>query len=183
MKFQSTPRTDIKIKAGLALICILLGTCSFTMAQADREFLDKANGFNISLVGDWRADPYTDAVARRKTEFVYQNRDLGLLRITRESLRGSSLQGLVRREIEDFTLGHSCVSTGQEAFAGEFLSGMRVAHYYIEGDRKTIAVFYFLQEKEAVWILRFNGRAGSPGMAREITDKMARSFCSVCDLY
>ena len=68
---------------------------------------------------------------------------------------------------------------GQEAFAGGSLTGIRVALYYIEGDRKIIGTFYFLQDKETVWILRFNGQAGSPGMTREITDPMARSFCSV----
>jgi len=105
-----------------------------------------------------------------------------LLRITRENLRGSALQDVVRREIGDFTLCYSCVFTGQDAFAGDSLSGFRVALYYVEGDRRIVGTFYFLQDQEAVWILRFNGRTGSPGMARDITDTMARSFCSVCDL-
>jgi hypothetical protein len=43
--------------------------------------------------------------------------------------------------------------------------------------------FYFLQEGEAVWILRFNGRAESPGMSRDITDALTRSFSSVNALY
>jgi hypothetical protein len=175
-------RSDIKVKGVLVLICILVGTCSFTMAQADREFIDKANGFKITLVGNWRAVPYTDAVGRQKTEFVYENRDQGLLRVTRENLRGSALQDVVRREIDDFTLCYSCVFTGQDAFAGDSLSGIRVALYYVEGDRRIVGTFYFLQDKEAVWILRFNGRTGSPGMARDTTDTMARNFCSVCAL-
>ena len=153
------------------------------MAQAEREFIDQANGFKITLVGNWRGVPYTDAVGRQKTEFVYENRARGLLRITRENLGGSSLQHIVRREIDDFTLCYSCVFSGQEAFAGDSLSGTRVALYYVEGDRRIVGTFYFLQDKEAVWILRFNGRAGSTGMSREITDSMARSFCSVCALY
>jgi len=153
------------------------------MAQTGREFIDQANGFKITLVGNWRADPYTDAVGRQKTEFLYTNRDQGLLRVTRENLRGSALKDIVRREMDDFALCYSCVFAGQEAFAGDYLSGIRVALYYVEGDRRIVGTFYFLQDKEAVWILRFNGRAGSPGMAREITDKIARSFCSVCAFY
>jgi hypothetical protein len=153
------------------------------MAQVDREFIDKANGYKITLAGNWRADPYTDAIGRQKTEFVSENRDQGLLRITRENLRGSALQDIVRREVDDFELCYSCVFAGQEAFAGGYLTGIRVALYYIEGERKIVGTFYFLQDKEAVWILRFNGRAGSTGMARETTDSMARSFCSVCNLY
>lgn len=182
-KAKSPRQSDIKVKVVLSLICILVGTCSFTMAQAEREFIDKPNGFKITLVGNWRADPYTDAVGRHKTEFVCENRDQGLLRITRQNLSGSSLQDVVRREIDDFTLCNSCVFAGQEAFAGGSLSGIRVALYYIEGDRRIVGTFYFLQDKEAVWILRFNGRAGSSGMAREITDSLARSFCSECALY
>jgi hypothetical protein len=180
---NSLHQGDIKVKILFSLISILVGTCSLTMALAEREFIDQANGFKITLVRNWRAVPYTDAVGRQKTEFVCENRDRGLLRITRENLGGSSLQDIVRREIDDFTLCYSCVYTGQEAFAGVSLSGIRVAHYYVEGTRRIVGTFYFLQDKEAVWILRFNGRAGSPGMARAITDSMARSFCSVCALY
>jgi hypothetical protein len=182
LKAKSPRWGDFKVKGALAVLCILVGTCALTMAQADREFIDKANGFKITLVGNWRAVPYTDAVGRQKTEFVYENRDQGLLRITRDNLRGSALQDIVRREMDNFALCNSCVFAGQEAFAGGSLSGVRVALYYVEGDRRIIGTFYFLQDKEAVWILRFNGRAGSPGMAREITDNMARSFCSVCAL-
>jgi hypothetical protein len=184
-KAKSPRQSDIKakVKGVFYLIAILAGTCSFTMAQAEREFMDKANAFKITLVGNWRVEPYTDAVGRQKTEFVYENRDQGLLRIARGNLAGSSLQGVVRREIDDFTLCYSCVFAGQEAFAGGSLNGIRVALYYVEGDRRIVGTFYFLQDKEAVWILRFNGQAGSPGMAREITDNMARSFCSVCAVY
>jgi len=176
------PRSESKIKVVLYLILILICTCATTIAQAEREFIDKANGFNITLAANWRAESFTDAVGRQKTEFVYENRDQGLMRITREDLHGGSLQNVVRREIDDFTLCYSCVFAGQEAFAGGSLSGIRVALYYVEGDRRIVGTFYFLQDKEAVWILRFNGRAGSPGMAREITDPMVRSFCSVCAL-
>jgi hypothetical protein len=180
-KAKLPARSDIRVRVVLSLIWIL-GTCSFTTAQADREFIDKANGFKITLVGNWRAEPYTDAVGRQKTEFVFENRDQGLLTITRENLRGGSLQNIVRREMDEFSLCHSCVSAGQEGFAGGFLSGIRVALYYVEGERRIVGTFYFLQDKEALWILRFNGRPGSPGMAREITDSMARSVCSVCVL-
>lgn len=180
---KSPRRSDIKVKGVLTLTWILVCTCSFTMAQSDREFIDKANGFKITLVGNWQGVTYTDAVGRQKTEFVYENRDQGLLRITRDNLRGSALQDIVRREMDDFALCNSCVFAGQEAFTGGSLSGIRVALYYAEGDRRIVGTFYFLQEQEAVWTLRFNGRPGSPGMGREITDAMARSFCSIRALY
>ncbi|HWC77471.1 MAG TPA: hypothetical protein VG778_08410 [Blastocatellia bacterium] len=176
LKAKSPGSIEFKVAVTLSLLLILAGTCSLSVAQAEREFMDKANGFKITLAGSWRAESYKDAVGRERTEFVYENRDLGVLRITRQNLGGSSLGEVVRREINDFTLCNSCVSTGQEAFAGPSLSGIRVAHYYVEGNRKIAGEFYFLLDNETVWILRFNGRAGSPGMAREITERMARSF-------
>jgi hypothetical protein len=136
VKARSLRQSNIKVKGVLTVMCILVCTCSFTMAQADREFIDKENGFMITLVGNWRGVPYTDAVGRQKTEFVYQNRDQGLLKITRDNLRGSALQDIVRREMDDFALCNSCVFAGQEAFAGGSLSGIRVALYYVEGDRR-----------------------------------------------
>ena len=180
---KSLRRIGINVSAVFYLVPILVVTCSFTMAQAGHDFIDTANGFKITLVGNWKAVPYMDAVGRQKTEFVNENREQGLLRITRDNLRGSSLQDVVRREIESFALCNSCVSTGQELFAGGSLSGIRVAHYYVEGNRRMAGEFYFLQDNEAVWALRFKGQAGSPGMAREIIDNMARSFCTVCPLY
>ena len=70
LKAKSPLRGDIKVKVLFSLILILVATRPFTMAQADREFIDKANGFKITLAGNWRAVPYTDAVGRAKTEFV-----------------------------------------------------------------------------------------------------------------
>jgi hypothetical protein len=179
IKAKSPRSSGINVTVVLSLVLVLVATCSFTLAQAGREFIDTANGFKITLIQNWRGEAYTDAVGRQKTEFVYENREQGMLRITRENLRGSSLHDVVRREIEGFTLDNSCVSTGQEAFTGGFLSGIMVAHHYVEGNRRMVGEFYFLQDKQTVWILRFNGRAGSPGMAHEIIDYMARSFCSI----
>jgi hypothetical protein len=179
---KSTRRADIKGNGVLSLICIIVGTCSFTMAQADRAFIDKANGFKITLAGEWRAEPYSDAVGRQKTEFISENRTRGLLRVTRGHLSGSSIQSTVRREIDEFALCYSSVSIGQEAFGCGSLSGIRISLFYVEGDRRIVGTTYFLQDKEAVWILRFNGQAGSSGMSRSLTDSMACSFCPACGL-
>jgi hypothetical protein len=176
-------RSDMKVRVVFLLILLLVIASPITTAQSEREFIDKANGFKITLVGRWRADSYTDAIGRQKTEFIFEKRDQGLLRITRENLGGSSLKDLVRREIDNFTLCNSCVFTGQEEFCGGALSGIRVSHYFVEGDRRMVGTFYFFQDRESVWILHFNGRAESTGMARETTDAMVRSFSSVWDLY
>ena len=172
--------SNLRVRILCSLASILLVTGSLTMAQGEREFIDKADGFKLTLVANWRAVPYTDAVGRQKTEFVYENREQGTLRITRENLRGSSLQSMVRRNINEFTLCNPCTQSAQEEFAGNLLSGIRVGFDYVEGNRKMVSTFYFLKERETVWILRFNGRVGSPGMEHDVTDSIVRSFCSVC---
>jgi hypothetical protein len=173
-------RKNIGTRIVLSLVLMLAANCASAFAQAKREVVDSTNGFRITLVEDWRAASYTDAVGREKVEFVSLDRNQGLLRITRQHLYGSSLQDYVRREVNNFTLTHSCVLASEERFSGPSLSGIRVALYYAEGGRSMVGTFYYLQEREAVWILRFVGRAGSPGMARGITDTTARSFCSIC---
>ena len=171
----------MKSKAASLLILLSISLCVTAAAQSDREFTDKVVNFKIILVGDWQPAPYTDAVGRQKTEFVFHNRAEGLLKITKESLPGRLLANKVNSDLEELKLRYACVYTGQEAIRG-LLSGIRVALYYFEDSRSTIGAYYYLQDGDSVWILRFTGRPGSPGIARDITDKMARSFCSVCGI-
>jgi hypothetical protein len=174
MNQERNQQQALPVTLVFSLISILLvpghngARCARVRRQCER--------LQITLIGNWRAESYTDAVGRQKTEFVFEKRDQGLLRVTRENLGGSSLKDVVRREVDNFTLCYSCVSTGQEIFASESLSGIRVSHYFVEGDRRMVGTFYFLQQEEAVWILRFSGRADSPGLTSGITDAMIRSF-------
>ena len=180
-KDKSFHQKPTKLRVLFSLLWIFVA-CPIALAQSETEYIDKADGFKIRLTGNWRAEPYTDAVGRQKTEFVCESRSQGVLRVTREDLRGSSLRDLVRREVSNFELCYSCVTTGQDEFAGESLIGIRVTFQYADGNRRLIATFYFLQDKKTAWILRFNGQAGTPGMSQPVTDTVARSFCSVCNL-
>src|SRR5215470_5854033 len=65
-----------------------------------QEFTDPENTYKLTLVGDWKAVSYNDAVGRAKTEFVYRDRSQGLLKVTREKLTGSVAE-LVRQEEEN----------------------------------------------------------------------------------
>ena len=171
----------MKSKAPSLLIWLCISLCVTAVAQSDREFTDKADNFKIILVGDWQPVPYTDAFGRQKTDFVFHNRAEGLLKITKESLPGRSLANKVNSVLEDLKLRYACMYTGQEAIRGQ-LDGILVAIYYFEDGRSKIGTYYYLQDGDSVWILRFTGRAGSPGLSRDITDKMARSFCYVCSV-
>lgn len=171
----------MKLKITSLMIWLSIILCVAAVAQSDREFTDKVDNFKITLAGEWQPAFYVDAFGRQKTEFVFKTRAEGVLKITRESLPGRSLANKVSGDLEDLNLGYACVYTSQEAIKG-LLGGTRVALYYFDGSRTTVGTYYYLQDGDSVWILRFTGRPGSPGMARDMTDKMARSFCSVCGL-
>jgi hypothetical protein len=72
--------------------------------------------------------------------------------------------------------------SGREPFEGDAFAGMRIAFYYIEHGRRATGVYYFLEDANAVWILRFTGQVGSLDANRDATDEIARSFRPKYDL-
>jgi hypothetical protein len=169
-------------KLFLLLLIIATQMVSTSSAQSDREFIDQARNFKITLISDWQPLTYTDAIGRRKTDFIFRNRNEGLLVITRENLSGRLLADRVKNDLDDLELSYACLYTGKEAFEGGQLNGLRVTLGYMDGGRKIVATFYYLQDGDTVWILRFKANPDSPGIAQDITDKMARSFCTVCPI-
>jgi hypothetical protein len=145
--------------------------------QSDREFVDQAGKYRITLVGDWRPVTYTDAMGRTKTEFVCRERSEGLLRVNKESLNRRSPADIARKAMEELKLCQPAVMVGgDEEFVGGALPGRRVAFCYIEGNSWVAATYYFLEDRDAVWILRFTGRMGVLNASHDIMDRMARSF-------
>lgn len=146
-------------------------------AQSEQEFKDPEGNFAITLVGDWKAVSYKDAVGRQKTEFVYRDRSEGLLKITKESLTDGDLASLVRREEETqkiYRAGFERSST--ETFGAGALKGFRFSFYNTDSYRPKANTYYFLQDGNSVWVLRFTGTRGTLDTIRNITDQMARSF-------
>lgn len=145
-------------------------------AQNGQEFKDPAGQYRLTLIGDWRAVTYNDAVGRQKTEFVYRDRAEGLLKITREALSGA-LADAVRQEEENLKIYRSGFEgAAREQFGGGTLNGIRFSFFSTEGNRKLANTYYYLQDKNAMWVLRFSGRRGSLDTVRNITDQIARSF-------
>ena len=169
-------------KSPLLLLLISFGLCSALVAQTEREFVEKTKLYRINLVSDWQSFSYTDSFGRPETEFIFRERDQGLLKISREDLAGQSLLNKVRSDLEDLRLHLACSSVSREEFAGGHLDGIRVALYCFQDNHRMVGVYYYLQEGEAVWVLRFTAREDSPGLARDLTDRMARSFCGVCPI-
>jgi hypothetical protein len=163
---------------GLLLMTALLvcATSVFAAAQSGREYEDPAGKFKLVLFGDWKAISYSDAVGRQKTEFVYRDRSEGLLKISREALNGS-LADMARQEEENLrTYRVGFERAASEAFGGGALSGIRLSFYNTESGRQAASTFYFLQDKNAVYVLRFTGKRGSLDTNRNLTDQIARSF-------
>src|SRR5436853_2746862 len=146
-------------------------------ALADKQDEDPGGKFKILLIGDWRAVSYNDAVGRQKTEFVYRDRSEGLLKITKESVGTRAVADLVREEEETLKVYKAGLEmTGNEPFGGGPLKGIRLSFFYVEGERKYAATYYYLQDGDGVWILRFSGKRGALDTIRNVTDQMARSF-------
>jgi hypothetical protein len=146
--------------------------------HSGQEFVDEAGKYSITLAAGWQPVTYTDAIGHAKTEFIYRERGEGLLRISKEDLQDRSLADVVRMEVEGLKLCQSGVTVGgDEEFLGVRLAGRRLAFCYIEGSRWVAATYYFLEDRGAVWILRFTGRMGVLDTMRTTTDQIARSFC------
>jgi hypothetical protein len=127
-------------------------------------------------MGDWRGVSYKDAVGREKTEFVYRDRSEGLLKITRESLSGS-LADVVRQEEENLKIYRPGFErSASEPFGGGTINGIRLSFFSTDGNRKMANTFYYLQDKNSVWVLRFTGKRGALDTVRNLTDQVARSF-------
>jgi hypothetical protein len=168
----------MKIK-GLFLLTalIIFAVANTCLAQTSQEFNDPSGKYKITLIGDWKSVSYSDAVGRAKLEFVYGDRSEGLLKITKEKLNGINLAGKVREEEENLKMyrtGFERSST--EHFDAGSIDGMRFAFYSVDGGRKSASAFYFLQDGDYVWVLRFTGRRGVLDTIRNVTDRMVRSF-------
>lgn len=163
-------------QAVLVLVIVALMAGLAGAAQGGQEYTDSAGQYKLTLVGDWKAVAYSDAVGRPKTEFVYRDRSEGLLKITREPITGS-LADAVRQEEETLKIyraGFEGLST--ESFGGGSRSGVRMSFFHTEGGRRMANTFYYLQDKNAMWVLRFTGKRGGIDTIRNITDQIARSF-------
>jgi hypothetical protein len=167
----------MKYRGLFFLTAILVGVCSgAALAQSGQEYEDPAGKYKIVLVGDWKPVTYSDAVGRQKTEFVYRDRSEGLLKISRESLSGS-LADMARQEEERLKIYRAGFErSASEAFGGGALNGIRLSFFTTDSGRQNANTFYFFQDKNSVYILRFTGKRGSLDTNRNLTDQVARSF-------
>lgn len=147
------------------------------LAQSGEEYTDPGGRFKITLQGDWKAITYSDAVGRQKTEFVYRDRRVGLLKISSTSLSGGTLGDMVRQDDENQrTYRAGYVPGSNEDFGGGGLPGVRLAFYTTESYKQVANTTYYLKDGNRVWVLKFTGPKGTLDTMRNVTDQMARSF-------
>jgi hypothetical protein len=171
----------MKLKGLMFLTALMMSVCPVgAAAQGGQDFVDPDGKFKLRLAGDWRAISYNDAVGRQKTEFVYRDRSEGLLKIARLSLAGGPLSEMVRQEEENLRVYRSGFErAASETFGGGGFNGIRLSFFSNEGGRPTASTFYYLQDGNNVWVLRFTGRRGSLDLNRNVSDQIARSFRSM----
>lgn len=165
----------MKFKGLLFLTAFLLAS-PLVAAQTGDEYVDQAAKYKLMLMGDWRAVSYNDAVGRHKTEFVYRDRSEGLLKVSKENLTGT-LADLIRQEEQNLTISVSGFErAANESFTGGPLTGIRFSFYNTRGGRQIANTYYYLQDGNSVWVLRFSGKRGTLDTIRNVTDQIARSF-------
>ena len=161
---------------GLLFLTAFLVVCPLAAAQTGDEYVDQAAKYKLMLVGDWRAVTYNDAVGRNKTEFVYRDRSEGLLKIAKDNLNGA-IADMIRQEEQNLTISLSGFErAASESFTGGSLTGMRFSFYNTRGGRQIANTYYYLQDGNSVWVLRFSGKRGTLDTIRNVTDQIARSF-------
>jgi len=169
----------MKYRSLFSSMAVLLAVALTSAAQSGGEFADPSGQYKLTLTGDWRAVSYNDAVGRQKTEFVYRDRSEGLLKVTREPLAGA-LTDAVRQDEESLKIYRSGFEGSlSEQFGGGAMTGIRLSFFSTEGNRKMANTYYYLQDKNAMWILRFTGRRGALDTVRNLTDQIARSFKTI----
>jgi hypothetical protein len=161
----------------LASLILLIIPPPLCFARQHREYADKELGYAITLIGGWEKISYRDAFGRRRDDFVLGEAGKVTLKVSREPLGARTLAEFVRKEVDDLKLSQpDCIWDSREPFKGGAIAGFRVALFYIEGGRRTVSTYYYLERSGVVWVLRFSGLAGSLDNMRETTDRMARSF-------
>lgn len=159
-----------------SFVMIISMFSTVTAGQAGKEYADPDGKYSLSLVGDWKTITYNDAVGRQKTEFVYRDRSEGLLKISAERLSGGSIESMVRQEEENLKNYKAGFQRRTLEQFGGALKGMLLAFQTTEGGRNLAHAYYYLQDGNTVWALKFSGRRGTLDVNRNLTDQIARSF-------
>jgi hypothetical protein len=149
-----------------------------TSGQDTTPFQDLEGKYTLELPPNWRAVTYQDGAGKERVDIIYRDRAFGLLKVTQESLSGSTLEAFIQSDIDQnlrFRPGY--VYNGVEKFAGSNLPGQLLQFDFTTGGQPKKGRNYYLKsDGQTVWVLRFAGKRDVFSPLRHESDAIARSF-------
>jgi hypothetical protein len=145
----------------------------------DRSFTDPGGKYELVLREGWEPTTQKDGGGNMVTDFIFENRERGLLRIREVPIEGNpSAEDAARREVENrirFMPGYTAGST--ERFTTTHAEGVALSFDFSRGGRNKTARYYYLKFNDTtVYVLKFEGDPAVLRSMRNRTDLMARSF-------
>ena len=160
-------------------ICALaLMALAASAARAQEQTTSETKDYALELPSaGWRAVTRADG-AHEHTEFVFNDRTEGYLRVRRETVEGDTKLADFARAQADTKLRYlpNFVGGKDESFVGR-LSGLVANYEYTSGGKPMAGRVYYLQaDGRTVYVLHFTGMRDRLQRIRNQTDAIARSF-------
>ena len=170
---MSMRRTTRLFICALALVA---AAAAAVAAQEQTTSETKEYALELPSAG-WRAVPRPDD-AHANTEFVYNDRSDGYLRVRREVVEGDTKLADFARAQADTKLRYlpNFVGGKEERFAGR-LGGLVSNYEYTSGGKPMAGRVYYLQaDGRTIYVLHFTGMRDKLQRIQNQTDAIARSF-------
>ncbi len=160
-------------------ICALALLASAAQAAtAQEQFTSETKEYALELPSTaWRAVPRADS-AHQHTDYVYNDRSDGYLRVRREEVEGDAKLADFARAQADTKLRYlpNFVGGKDERFVGR-LNGLVANYEYTSGGKPMAGRVYYLQaDARTVYVLHFTGLRERLQRIQNQTDAIARSF-------
>ena len=149
-----------------------------TNAQG-HSYTSAKSGYMVDFPStSWRLVDEPDDI-HQNTEFVYNDRTEGYLRIRKETLEeGLSIREYAMRDQDQrvrlFLPGY-VDGKMEDPFVGR-LKGVTISYEYTQAGKPMAGRTYYLQSDRTVYALRFTGMRDKLGRIRNQTDQIARSL-------
>ncbi|MEO8072192.1 MAG: hypothetical protein ABI686_02990 [Acidobacteriota bacterium] len=151
------------------LVCASAFAQSQTFNNADVEYT-----FELPEAA-WKMT-VTPSRTSPNVEYVYGDRKDGHLEIRKLSLSpNQSLDDLIRDEETKLQFNLGFVAGKEENFKGA-MNGKVYNYEFVRSGRNMSGRFYFLQNGDDVYVLRFDGESSKLRSIRNQTDSIARTF-------
>lgn len=148
------------------------------LGQDGITFQDPEGKYTLELPIKWKAVSYQDGAGKDRVDIIYRDRAFGLLKITQESILGSSLEAFIQSDIDQnlrFRPGY--VYNNLEKFIGNNVPGQLLQFDFTTGGQPKKGRNYYLKtDSQTLWVLRFSGNRDVFSPLRHESDAIARSF-------